>query len=190
MKSCLFVVIATLLALAACGSDDSTSAKPDAKPPASPSAQAGQVTAKSLVKPERPEDEKNEDGAKAFSGFVAQSIVYAISTNDADAVLMLADGASCVGCNNFAKSTKDRGDVVQIISGTVTIREFEAEKVSDSEYIVRQVIDNPPGQDIDPKTDEVSDRYGPTVFDLDTRVVWKDGRWKLSNYASEKKENS
>jgi hypothetical protein len=181
----LVVVSVLLLTLAGCGGSED-SGLPERTASATESAANGDLSIEPGVKPERPEDVRSEDGAVAFSGYAMQMVVYGLSTNDVDPFLALAAGPECKGCVNFAQATADRGDVVQTPSGPTTIGGFETQKGSDTEYLVTQVMSIPKGKDVNEKTDEVTDTYGPTEFEIRAKVVWEDQKWKLSNYSSEK----
>ena len=180
------VILAAALVLAGCGS---SSDGKDVKPlqSASPSASAtptGDPVAPPSVKPTRPDDVKSGLGAKAYSIFVMQNVVYAISTNDTEPLLALSDGASCTTCISLAKANHKRGDRAQVPTADTAITDIAVDKQNASRYTVRQTLDFPEVEITDLSTKKVVDTSAAADIRVTSVVVWKDGQWRLENYGT------
>lgn len=181
-----FVTVLAAAVLAGCGSADGSGIKPLQTASASPTATAASAdpVAPASVKPTRPDDVKSGEGAEAYSIFVMQNVVYAISTNDVEPLLALSDGASCTTCVSLAKANKKRGDLVQIPTDDTDITDITVEKRDASSYVVRQTLKFPEVEITDVSSKKVTDTSAAADIQVTSIVVWKAGTWRLENYGT------
>jgi hypothetical protein len=185
MRAVIAVVAVAAAVLAGCsGSDDSDDIAPLQSPTPSATSTETAPVAPASVESKRPDDVQSGQGAKDFSVFVMQNIVYAISTNDTEPLLALSDGASCTTCVSLAKANRERGDVAQVPVGDTAIESIEVEKQSDTRYVVRQTLAFPEIETKDLSSGTVSETDEPSDLPVTAVVVWKDGQWKLQDYGT------
>lgn len=188
MKQQLAVAVALsalFLAVGCGGSDDSADPPPTERSSTpSPTATSDGPVAPASVLPTRPDDVNSEQGARNFSIFVMQNIVYSISTNEVDPLLALSDGDSCKTCIGFDATIADRGQLAQVPVGNTAIEDITVEQNGDSRYVVRQTLAFPEVEITDLETGEVSETNAPSELKLTSVVVWKDDQWRLENYGT------
>lgn len=183
-KLAVAVIASMMISLAGCGGSDGSSAPtPDPSTSASGPAETSEDPVASASElPTRPRDVDSEEGARDFSIFVMQNIVYASATNDVEPLLALSMGPSCETCTALARAAADRGDVAQVPSGDTTIADITVEKRDADSYVVRQVLEVPEGELKNLKSGDVRKALNASEVKLTAVVVWVDGQWRLENY--------
>lgn len=181
------LVVATLVtvlaSVSACGGggDDS------GIEPLEPEPTASVIAGTSATDPgERPDDERSEAGAIAFSEFAVKSIIAAGVTGDADVVLTLAN-PQCEVCITYARSITEDPDSAFRYDGEVAVRDAEIVEQADDQFVVNQLVEVPAGQEVDTADgeDTVSSTFDESTQEFRLLLRWSGSRWLIENYASE-----
>lgn len=132
---------------------------------------------------ERPDDEKTEAGAIAFSEFAVRSIIASKAGADPDDFLGLAV-SSCEPCIRIAQSTA-KSTTVERYEGPVGVRDAEVLDEAGNEFVVNQIVEVPVAQEVDPSNESVVEDIAAEDLEFRLLLEWNDGQWYLVNYSSE-----
>jgi hypothetical protein len=175
--------VAALVLVAACGggSDSDGPAVAETSAPATTSA----PTADAPQEVERPEDERTDAGAIAFSAYAVQTIVATSGGASLDDFLQLATD-SCDGCIRLAQQVGPDPTEVQRFDGPPTVTDATVAKKDGADYVVDQTVSVPAGQKVKTADSSVVSEIEAATYRFVVRASWKDDRWLLANYSVEK----
>lgn len=171
---------AVVLVLGACSSSDSGSGIE----PLEPEPTSAVITDTSAADPgERPDDEKTEAGAIAFSEFAVRSIFAARATADGEDFLALSS-SSCQDCAEYGREIAETPSSTYRYDGPIEISEAEVSDSSDEQFVIDQVVDVPVGQEIDATDDSVVSEIDARSLPFRVLLVWTGEQWSIGGYTT------
>lgn len=176
------VIIAVLGGLAACGGDGEDSGIEPLEPTSSASSE---TSAPADSVPERPDDERSDAGAIAFSEFVVRYVIAATGGASLDDFLGLATD-SCDGCIQLARDIGERPDTRQRFDEPPVIEDASVVKTDGDRFVVDQTVSVSAGERFDTGDDSVVEELDASTFRFTVAVTWFEDQWFLSDYAAEK----
>ena len=174
-------MVAALGGLAACGGDGEESGIEPLEPTSSASSE---TSAPADSVPERPEDQRSDAGAIAFSEFVVRYVIAATGGADLDDFLGLATD-SCDGCIQLAKDIGETPDTRQRFDEPPIIDDASVVKTDGDRFVVDQTVALSAGETFDTGDDSVVDDFEAGTYRFTVAMTWSDGQWFLSDYAAE-----
>jgi hypothetical protein len=176
--------VAALIVVAGCGGGS------DSDGPAAEKTTASATPTPAATTPpaeQRPEDDRSDAGAIAFSAFMINRITGVLGGGNIDDVLTLAT-ADCEGCVSLAQGVKKNGTVVQKFDGSLRISDAKVIDTSDdkTQYLVEQKVALPAGKKIDTATGKTVEKLDETQFTFRVLAVWKGDKWFIGNYSAKK----
>ena len=182
------VALGALVALAAagCGGGSATAGNPEPTLTISSAPADGEQDApvKLPAEPERPRDVESRAGAEAFASFAVETIWYAASTHDTQALLALDANGTCSSCRELdRKLDRDTWQVpVADNRAPAEVRRAELTAVDGRVRLLGVVFDNPPLKEIAPGGEVVERLPGRKGQYVDVGLTWQQGQWVLNDY--------
>lgn len=178
------LALSLALSTAACGGDeDSDLPRVGSTPSASPTPSATPSWS-ATAQPERPQDEQSEEGARAFTEFVADTVLYVMATGDAPALSSIANLSSCEQCrvwdDNFTS-----GKIVERTIGTGPATYALADSPTVTEdvfYKVPLTMDIPPGRTVNKNSGDRKKIGAAKDLPFTADIKWEDDQWLLMRY--------
>jgi hypothetical protein len=136
------------------------------------------------TEPQRPRDVESRAGARAFAGYVVETIWYAASTHDTQALLALDANGTCSSCRELdRKLDRDSWQVpVARDRDPAEVRRAELTAVDGRVRLLGVVFDNPPLKEIAAGGKVVQRLPGRKRQYVDVGLTWQQGRWVLNDY--------
>jgi hypothetical protein len=182
------VALAALLALAVagCGGGSATAGNPEPTLTISSAPADGEQDApvKLPAEPQRPRDVESRAGAKAFASFAVETIWYAASTHDTQALLALDANGTCSSCRELDRKL-DRDTWQVPVAGhrsPAEVRRADLTAVDGRVRLLGVVFDNPPLKEIAAGGEVVERLPGRKRQYVDVGLTWQQGQWVLNDY--------
>lgn len=175
------LITVLLLVLSACGG---TGDKKSDIEPLEPEPTSTVITDTAAANPgERPDDEKTEAGAIAFSEFAVRSIFAARATADAEDFLALSS-SSCQDCAEYGREIAETPNSTYRYDGPIEISEAEVSDSSEEQFVIDQVVDVPVGQEIDATDGSVVSEIDARSLPFRVLLVWTGEQWSIGGYTT------
>jgi hypothetical protein len=182
------VALAALVTLAAagCGGGSATAGNPEPTLTISSAPADGEQDAPVQLpaEPQRPRDVESRAGAKAFASFAVETIWYAASTHDTQALLALDANGTCSSCRELdRKLDRDTWQVpVAADRAPAEVRRAELTAVDGRVRLLGVLFDNPPLKEIAAGGEVVERLPGRKRQYVDVGLTWQQGQWVLNDY--------
>lgn len=199
MRWLVGLVALVLFAVAGCGGDDDAdSSLPEHSPSASESqsAEASESPAVEglLEKPERPEDEKSDAGAKAFGKYALEAANFTYYNAKPGLLRALApsSGDKCVFCEGTIKSAKkaQRDGLVYRLKGPIRFRNGRGFEDGNNSF-AQWEIKTPNGREVDTTTGEVGIKHTTPDGWISFTVLmrWEGSKWQIAQISPDEESN-
>jgi hypothetical protein len=174
------------LAAAGCGGGSATAGDPEPTLTISSAPADGDPTAPAALpaKPQRPRDVESRAGAQEFASFVVETIWYAGSTHDTDAVLALDHDGTCSSCRELdRKLERDTWQVpVDQDEPPATVRRVFVTYVDGPVRVLGVVFDNPRHKEVRADGKVVDHLPARQRQYIDVGLTWRHSGWDLNDY--------
>jgi Family of unknown function (DUF6318) len=174
------------LAVAGCGGGSATAGDPRPTLTISSAPADGEQDApvKLPAEPQRPRDVESRAGAEAFASFAVETIWYAASTHDTQALLALDANGTCSSCRELDRKL-DRDSWQVPVAGDrepAEVRRADLTAVDGRVRLLGVVFDNPPLKEIAAGGRVVERLPGRKRQYVDVGLTWQQGQWVLNDY--------
>jgi hypothetical protein len=180
------VVLLVLLAAAGCGGGSTTANEPEPTVTVSSAAPSESPTEPADLppKPQPPRHVKSNAGAKAFGSFVVETIWYAASTHDTDAVFALDHDASCSSCAELDQKMDRKTWQVPVDESEppATVTKVFATYSKGPVRVVGVLFDNPRHKEVRADGKVVDHLPARQRQYIDVGLTWRHGEWDLNDY--------
>ena len=174
------------LTAAGCGGGSATAGDPEPTLTVSSAPADGEPTAPAALpaEPQRPRDVESRPGAEVFASYVVETIWYAASTHDTEALLALDANGTCSSCKELDQKL-DRDTWQVPVDGDrppAEVRRADLTAVDGRVRLLGVVFDNPPLKEVAAGGKVVERLPGRTRQYVDVGLTWQQGQWVLNDY--------